>query len=89
MDVGMIATRYARAIYEYAAEKKEETTIYGEIQLLIRNFLEYPVLRKVMNDPTVSSKHCCSPALKLAQSPIKKLLLALTPTANFLEQSQY
>jgi len=33
----------------------------------------------------VSSKPCCSPALKLTQSPIQKLLLALTPTTNFLE----
>ena len=38
---------------------------------------------------TVSSKPCCNPALKLTQSPIQKLLSALTPTANFLEQSQY
>jgi len=37
----------------------------------------------------VSSKPCCSLALKLTQSPIQKLLLALTPTANFLEWSQY
>ncbi len=38
---------------------------------------------------TVPSKPCCSPALKLTQSPIQKLLLVLTPKANFLEQSQY
>jgi hypothetical protein len=31
------------------------------------------------------SKSCCSPALKLTQSPIQKLLLALTPATNFLE----
>jgi len=37
----------------------------------------------------VVSKPCWSPALKLTQSPNQKLLLALTPTANFLEQSQY
>jgi len=36
----------------------------------------------------VSSKPCCSPALKLTQSPIQILLLAITPTADFLEQLQ-
>ena len=54
MDAGMISSRYARAIYEYAAEKKEETAVYKEIHFLLKNFSEHPILRKIMNDPTVS-----------------------------------
>ena len=51
----MISNRYARAIYAYAAEKGSEEEICQEMKLLADNFIAYPVLRKVMNDPTVSS----------------------------------
>ncbi|GHT74287.1 F0F1 ATP synthase subunit delta [Bacteroidia bacterium] len=51
----MISTRYARAIYAFAAEKSSEDAVYREMKLLIHNFSAYPVLRKVMSDPTVSS----------------------------------
>jgi len=54
MDAGMISTRYASAIYEYAVEKKNETAAYQEMQVLIKSFSTYPMLRKVMNDPTIS-----------------------------------
>jgi F-type H+-transporting ATPase subunit delta len=54
MDAGIISTRYARAIYEYAVEKGEDAGLYKEMQVLAKNFTEYPALRKVMNDPTVA-----------------------------------
>jgi F-type H+-transporting ATPase subunit delta len=56
MDAGMISTRYAHAIYEYAVEKKTEMAVYKEIRLLLKHFSEHPTLRKAMNDPTVSSE---------------------------------
>jgi F-type H+-transporting ATPase subunit delta len=56
MNAGIISTRYARAIYEYAAEKGNDTDLYKEMQQLAKNFVEYPTLRKVMNDPTVPSE---------------------------------
>jgi F-type H+-transporting ATPase subunit delta len=54
MDTGVISTRYARAIYEYAAEKGNETAVYKEMQLLAKNFMAFPTLRVVMNDPTIA-----------------------------------
>jgi F-type H+-transporting ATPase subunit delta len=54
MDAGIISTRYARAIYEYAAEKGNDTALYKEMQVLAKNYAEHPALRKVMSDPTVS-----------------------------------
>jgi F-type H+-transporting ATPase subunit delta len=51
----MISTRYARAIYAYAAEKGSEEAVYKEMKLLTDNFSAYPVLRQAMSDPTVSS----------------------------------
>ncbi|MDR0546685.1 MAG: F0F1 ATP synthase subunit delta [Dysgonamonadaceae bacterium] len=55
MDAGIIAHRYARAIYEFAAEKGKETGLYGEMQTLSKNFFDYPAMRNVMNDPTVEA----------------------------------
>jgi F-type H+-transporting ATPase subunit delta len=51
----MISTRYARAIYEYTSGKGNETVLQKEMQVLTKSFVDYPVLRKVMNDPTISS----------------------------------
>ena len=55
MDAGVIAHRYARAMYEFAAEKGKETELYCEMQTLSKNFSDYPVMRNVMRDPTVES----------------------------------
>ncbi|GHT51678.1 ATP synthase subunit delta [Bacteroidia bacterium] len=56
MDQGIISTRYARAIYEYAAGKKDETALYDAMQLLKQSFREQPALRQVLSDPTVSGE---------------------------------
>ena len=55
MDAGIISTRYARAIYQYAVERKEETSLYEEMKLLSGFFTSVPTLRKVLEDPTISS----------------------------------
>jgi F-type H+-transporting ATPase subunit delta len=52
----MISTRYARAIYGYASERGIETVLWREMQVLAKSFADYPVLRKVMNDPTILSE---------------------------------
>lgn len=56
MDAGIISTRYARAIYEYAVEKKVETQVYNDMQVLLNSYSSYPDLKKVMNNPTVTSE---------------------------------
>lgn len=53
MNAGVISTRYARAIYEFALEKGYETSIYEEMHTLIQNFKQFPSLRKVLIDPTI------------------------------------
>jgi F-type H+-transporting ATPase subunit delta len=52
----MISTRYARAIYEYASEKGNEMDLQKEMLVLAESFAAYPALRKIMNDPTISSE---------------------------------
>jgi ATP synthase, F1 delta subunit len=57
MNTGVVATRYAKAIYQYALEKGEEDRIYEAFVALAGNYLRYPELRTVLKDPTVSDKH--------------------------------
>jgi len=59
MDRGIISNRYAKAIYQYAAERKEENRLRGEMKMLAEQFFAVPMLTKVLDDPTVS------PAVKI------------------------
>jgi F-type H+-transporting ATPase subunit delta len=54
MDAGVISTRYARAIYRYAAEQGSAAALHNDLQHLAQSFSEYPSLRKVLCDPTVT-----------------------------------
>lgn len=55
MDAGIISTRYAKAIYEFALEKGYETTLYQRMNTLTDNFSEYPSLGRTMKEPTIAS----------------------------------
>ena len=48
-----ISTRYAKAIYEYAAENKAETTLYREFQTLAASFLSLLQMRDLLDNPTL------------------------------------
>ena len=54
MDAGIISNRYAKAIFQYAAERKEENRLREELRVLSEQFLAVPTLKKVLDDPTVS-----------------------------------
>lgn len=56
MNAGIISTRYARAIYEYAAEKGKETVLCEGMRSLAKSFAQFPALRGVMNDPTLTAE---------------------------------
>jgi F-type H+-transporting ATPase subunit delta len=55
MDAGIISSRYAKAIYQYASKHKEESRLYEELKMLSEQFNTVPMLKKVLDDPTVSS----------------------------------
>jgi len=55
MDAGIISTRYAKAIYQYAADRGDETRLYEEMKALVNQFLAFPGLNKVLENPIVSS----------------------------------
>ena len=54
MNAGIISNRYAKAIYQYASERKEEERLREELKILSEQFLAVPILLKVLDDPTVS-----------------------------------
>jgi len=54
MDSGIISNRYAKAIFQYAVELKEENQLREEMQTLSEQFVAVPLLTTVLNDPTVS-----------------------------------
>jgi len=55
MDAGIISKRYAKAIFQYALERKEESRLREELKVLSEQFLAVPMLNMVLKDPTVSS----------------------------------
>ncbi len=54
MDTGRISARYAKAAYEVALQKGEETRLYEEMKMLASGFSSYKQLSKVMENPTIS-----------------------------------
>jgi F-type H+-transporting ATPase subunit delta len=54
MDSGLISTRYAKAIYQFAAEHGEETRLFEEMNILSEQFFAFPALKEVMENPTIS-----------------------------------
>lgn len=53
MNTGVISTRYAKAIYEFAVEKDCDGSIYKEMHVLAQSFKEFPSLKRALTDPTV------------------------------------
>ena len=49
MNTGMIPSRYAKALYEYAGEKSATERVYGEMQRLAGSFAAEPALRRALD----------------------------------------
>jgi F-type H+-transporting ATPase subunit delta len=56
MNAGIISTRYAKAIYRFAAGKSEATLLYKEMKTLSRQFAEFPELKTALGNPILSRK---------------------------------
>jgi F-type H+-transporting ATPase subunit delta len=55
MDSGRISTRYAKAIYQFAASCGEESRLVDEMKSITAQFGKLPALKKTLENPTVSS----------------------------------
>ena len=56
MDIGVISVRYARALLKSALNAKLEDTVYGEMLLLAKSYLEVPQLRQTIDNPMLSKE---------------------------------
>jgi len=56
MDTGRISARYAKALYEYAAERKKEKEIYEQMKFISEVFFLTPALTKALDNPRISSE---------------------------------
>ena len=55
MDNGKVASRYAKALLNYALDKGQEDRLYVEMELLADNFISQPTLQKVIANPVIST----------------------------------
>ncbi len=60
MNTGIISNRYAKALFAYASEEHCEDTVYKEMQVLFRSFLEVRQLRIVLVNPVLSEEEKAS-----------------------------
>jgi F-type H+-transporting ATPase subunit delta len=56
MDVGIVSTRYAKAIYKFATARGEETRLDEEMKMLSKQFVALPELNKVLENPVMPSE---------------------------------
>lgn len=54
MDEGLIAVRYARALFEYAKEAGLDEKVYQEMKLLSHHFTSEPLLATMLANPVLS-----------------------------------
>ena len=54
MDIGVISVRYARALLKSATDANIEDTVYADMQLLAKSYIEVPVLRHTIDNPMLA-----------------------------------
>ena len=54
MDIGVISVRYARALLKSATDAKIEDSVYQQMQLLAKSYVEVPQLRHTIDNPMLS-----------------------------------
>lgn len=53
MNTGLISTRYATALLDYAADQGEQEKVYAEVKMLVRMFQQVSRFGKVLEDVSV------------------------------------
>jgi F-type H+-transporting ATPase subunit delta len=56
MDVSRISARYAKALYEYAADREKEKEIYDEMKFISEVFFSVPHLTSSLDNPRIPSE---------------------------------
>ena len=56
MDIGVISVRYARALLKSATDTNIEDTVYANMQLLAKSYIEVPALRHTIDNPMLAKE---------------------------------
>lgn len=51
MDIGVISTRYARALLKSATDTQLDAQVYQEMMTLAKSYMEVPALRQTIDNP--------------------------------------
>ena len=54
MDEGLIARRYAKAVFRYAQELNAADAVYEKMKLFEKNYIAHPDLQKALLNPLLS-----------------------------------
>lgn len=54
--IGILASRYAKAFYEYAHDNGEDVKVYGEMKYLSYQLLNVSELRRYLNNPILGAE---------------------------------
>ena len=63
MDEGLIARRYAKAVFRYAQELNAADAVYEKMKLFEKNYIAHPDLQKALLNPLLLSLIHSSPRL--------------------------
>ncbi len=56
MNTGKISARYAKALFMFAEENKQEESVYNNVKTLSKSFTEVPQLKEALGNPTISKQ---------------------------------
>ena len=56
MNEGLIARRYAKALFKYAGEKEDQLLLYQRMKLFQENCVKHPELQKVLRNPMLTQE---------------------------------
>lgn len=56
MDIGIVASRYAKALLRFSSHNQEEQLVYAEMKQLHRSYLGAPQLAAALGNPTMGDK---------------------------------
>lgn len=55
MDIGIISSRYARALFGWAKERGVETPVYNDMKMLASSFETEPSIKEILANPVVTA----------------------------------
>lgn len=83
MDIGIVASRYAKALLRFASDNQEEAQVYAEMQQLDQNFRGAHQMKSILNSPVLSEPQKID--LLCAAATAKGAHRVSQSTARFIE----